>query len=142
MPRPTLRDVHVDQPLSAFSQAYWNDSYIAAQVFPEVRVDNKSDVYFVFDENAFFRRRAKPRAPGTRSQRADYSISTASYLCLSYALAKEIPDEVRDNADAPLRPDFNATEFVSDALMLDQEVRVAQLTTCLLYTSPSPRDRG
>ncbi len=129
MPRPTLRDVHVDQPLSQFSQAYWNDSYIAAQVFPEVRVDNKSDVYFVFDENAFFRRRAKPRAPGTRSQRADYNISTASYLCLSYALAKEIPDEVRDNADSPLRPDFNATEFVSDALMLDQEIRVANLTT-------------
>lgn len=129
MPNPTLRDVHVDQPLSQFSQAYWNDSYIAAQVFPEVRVDNKSDVYFNFDENAFFRRRAKPRAPGTRSQRADYTISTASYLCLSYALAKEIPDEVRDNADAPLRPDFNATEFVADALMLDQEIRVAALTT-------------
>lgn len=129
MSNPTLRDVHVDQPLSQFSQAYWNDSYIAPMIFPEVRVDNKSDVYFKFDENAFFRRRAKPRAPGTRSQRADYAISTASYLCLSYALAKEIPDEVRNNADSPLRPDFNAAEFVTDALMLDQEIRVANLTT-------------
>ena len=127
--RPTLRDVHVDRPLTNVSIAFSNDRYIADQVFPVIPVQNKSDVYFVFDEDSFYRRRAKPRAPGTRSQRMDYTLTTASYNCLSYALAKQIPDEVRNNSDQPLRPDVTATKFVTDALLLDRERRVAELTT-------------
>ena len=129
MPRPTLRDFHVDRALTNMSLAYSNEMYVANQVAPVVPVNYKSDVYFKFDESAFFRRRAKARAPGTRSQRADYSLSTASYICMSYALAKEIPDEVRRNADAPLRPDVTAVNFVTDGLMLDMEKRIADLTT-------------
>lgn len=129
MPRPTLRDVHVDRPLTQLSIAYMNEAYIGEQVFPRVSVNYKSDVFFIFDEGAWFRRRAKPRAPGNRSDRSDYALSTASYICLSYALAKAIPDEVRNNSDAPLRPDITATNFVTDGLLLDQERRIAELTT-------------
>lgn len=129
MTRPTLNDTHIDRAMTNISIAYMNSEYIAGQVFPRVTVNNKSDLYFVFDESSFFRRRAGPRAPRTRSPRADYALTTASYNCLSYALAYEIADEVRRNADAPLRPDINATQFVTDALMLDQEIRVAYLTT-------------
>lgn len=129
MPRPTHNDVHVDRALTNVSQQYKNGVYIAEQVAPIVPVDFKSDLYFSFDESSFFRRRAKPRAPGTRAKRVDYAVSTGSYLCLSYALAKEIPDETRNNADAPLRPEISATNFVTDGLMLDMEARVAAKTT-------------
>jgi hypothetical protein len=37
--------------------------------------------------------------------------------------------EVRNNADSPLRPDIEATEFVTDKLLLGRELRVAALTT-------------
>ncbi len=129
MATPTTRDVHVDQPMTRISIAYRNADYIADQIFPRIPVDKKSDVYFVFDKASWFRNRSDVRAPGTKAPRADYGITTASYLCINDALAKEIADEVRDNADAPLRPDITATQFVTDALLLSQEVRVANLIT-------------
>lgn len=127
--RPTLRDVHVNRPLSNISIGFQNGMYIAQEVLPVVQVEKKSDVYFSFDKASWYRDRAKPRAPGTRAQRGDYAITTASYLCVSDALAKGIPDEVRENVDDPLRPDVEATEFVSDALLLGLEIRVADLVT-------------
>jgi hypothetical protein len=138
MPNPTRRDVHVNQPLTRISIAYRNESYIAEQVFPSVPVTKQSDVYFVFDKQSWFRNRSGPRAPGTRAQRADYGITTASYICVNDALAKEIPDEVRDNADAPLKPDITATQFVTDGLQLALELRVATVVTaCANWASAS-----
>ena len=127
MPRPTVRDVHLEQALTQFSIGYKNETYIAPMVFPNLRVEKQSDYYFVFEKSAWFRDIVAKRAPGTRAARADYQISTASYICVNYALAKAVPDEVRANADNPLRPDTEATEFISDALLRGQEIRVANL---------------
>lgn len=138
MPRPTLRDVHVNRPLSNISIAYRNEVYIAEQIFPLVPVEKKSDVYFLYPKQAWFRDRVQPRAPGTKAMRDDYAVTTASYVCLTYALAKEIPDEVRANADAPIRPDVEATEFVTDGLLLGLERRVATLVTaCANWSAAS-----
>jgi len=140
MARPTVRDVHIDQPLTNISIAYRNDKYIADQIFPIVPVAKKSDVYFVFDKGAWFRDEAQLRSPGTRAQRSDYALTTASYVCLNYALGKPVPDETRDNADAPLRPSIEAAEFVADKLELAMERRVATLITTAANwaTSSSP----
>lgn len=128
MARPTLRDVHpTNQALARISIAYKNQDYIADQVFPTVTVQKKSDYYFRYGKDFWFRDRAKPRAPGARADRADYAIDTASYVCLNYSLAHGIPDEVRDNADAPLQPDVEAAEFISDGLDLSREIRVATI---------------
>lgn len=129
MPRPTRRDVHVNRPLTNVSIAYKNEFYIATEVFPTVTVANQSDVYFTFDKGAWFRLRAGQRAPGDSAPMADYGISNASYICLNYSLAKQVPDEVRDNADTPLRPMVSGTNFVTDGLMLGMEDRVATLVT-------------
>lgn len=129
MPRPTARDVHRDAILTNVSIAYRNSSYIADMVFPVIPVANQSDFYYVFDKGAWFRDRVAVRAPGTRAKRADYAITSASYFCMPYALSKAVPDEVRDNADTPLRPEIEAAEFVTDGLLLGQEIRVADLLT-------------
>jgi len=138
MATPTARDVHVDQPMTRISIAYRNADYIGNQIFPVVPVDKKSDVYFVFDKASWFRNRSSPRSPGAKANRAEYGVTTASYICINDALAKEIQDEVRDNADAPLRPDITATQFVTDALLLGQEIRVATLVTaCANWSNAS-----
>jgi len=129
MPRPTLRDVHVNRPLTNVSIAYRNDEYIGAEVFPIVPVQKKSDLYFVFNKSQWFRLRSGPRPPGREAPVADYSVSTASYICLNDALSYKIADEVRANADQPLRPDVTGTEFVTDGLLLALENRVATLVT-------------
>lgn len=138
MANPSSRDVHVNQPLSRVSIAYRNAAYIADQIFPILSVDKQSDVYWVYDKQSWFRNRSSTRAPGTRANRADYGVTTASYLCINDALAKGITDEVRNNADAPLRPDITATEFVTDGLLLALESRVATIiTACANWSNAS-----
>lgn len=129
MPSPTLRDVHVDSPLTNISVAYMNGNYIGEQIFPRVSVQKKTDLYFVFPKDAWFRDEVAIRAPGTRAHAADYEVTTASYMAVTYALSKLVPDEVRANADTPLRPDVEATEFVTDQLLRAQERRIAALVT-------------
>ena len=129
MANPTANDVHIDGPLANISIAYKNDGYIADQIFPVVPVQKKSDKYFVFEKTAWYRNELSERGPGTEAQEADYGITSASYNCITRALAKLIPDEIRANSDQPLRPDVEATEFVTDKLLLGREMRVAALTT-------------
>ncbi len=129
MPSPTLRDVHIDAPLTNISVAYINTNFIGEQIFPRVPVNKKTDLYFVFPKDAWFRDEVAIRAPGARAHAADYEVTTASYMCITYALSKLVPDEVRANADTPLRPDVEATEFVTNHLLRAQERRIAALVT-------------
>jgi len=129
MSTPTSRDVHIETALSNISVAYHNASYIADQVFPVVPVQKKTDYYWVFPKEAFLRNQVGVRAPGTRAPRADYTLTTASYACVPWAIAKLVPDEVRKNSDNPLQPDVLATEFVTDQLLKAQELRVAAIVT-------------
>ena len=138
MARPTARDSHVDAAMTNISIAYRNTEYIASQVFPIVTVEHKSDNFYVFDKDAWLRDRVQMRAPGTKAARVDYTLSTLSYATMPYALAKAVTDEERMNADEALRPDIDATEFVTDGLELGMEIRVADIVTaCANWASAS-----
>jgi len=67
------------------------------------------------------------RAPGQRAARVDYTLSTGSYACVEYAVAKGVPDELRENADDPLSPEAEAAEFAADNLLRLHEKRVADV---------------
>lgn len=104
MALPTRRDVHIDTALSNISIAYRNENYIGTQVFPAVTVEHRSDEYFVYSKGYWFADEAKVRAPGTRAARGGYAISSCTYTCTESAIGKDVPDEVRDNADDPIKP--------------------------------------
>lgn len=129
MARPTLHDVHVDALMTNISVSYRNEKYLGDQIFPRVPVAHKSDLYWIFPQSYWFTNEVSVRAPGARAKIADYALTTGSYNCTVYAVSKLIADEVRENADAPLRIDLDATEFVTDALLRAQEKRIADLTT-------------
>jgi hypothetical protein len=115
--------------MSNVSIGFGNTQYIADQVFPVVQVLKKSDNYYIFDRSSWFRDDIGPRAPGTRARRVDFTVSSASYICLPYALAKGVTDEERENSDSVFQPDIEATEFVTDKLLLGQEKRVADIVS-------------
>ena len=129
MAMPNTRDVHIDSAMTNISIAYRNAGYIGEQIFPRVPVSKKSDYYFVYPKSYWFTNEVGVRAPGARAKIADYAITTGSYNCVTYAVSKLIADEVRENADTPIRVDIEATEFVTDALLRAQEKRIADLTT-------------
>lgn len=128
MPQPTLTSVHVNAPLSNVSVAYLQKQtdFVASRIFPVIPSDKKSNVYYKYTKDDWFRDEALPRAPGTESAGSGYSVTnTDSYDCVKYAIHKDIPDDVRANADAVLKPDMEASEFVTRRLLLRQEIQWA-----------------
>jgi hypothetical protein len=123
MPQPTSSQVHVDAILTNISVAYLQraENFIADKVFPVVPVDKQSDKYFVYDKNDWLRDEAQVRADGTESVGSGYNISTATYYADVYAIHKDIGDQTRANADAPINVDREATEFVTHRLLLRRE---------------------
>lgn len=123
MAQPTRNDVHANRPLTNVSVAYVarQDIYIANKVFPVVPVDHASDVYFTYTKNDWFRDEAQRRAPATESVGSGYNVNQATYNCDVYAIHKDVPDQVRQNEDNAFNSDRDATEFVTQRLLLRQE---------------------
>jgi len=125
MSQPTQNDVHVNVPLSNFSLFFQQDAegFVADKVFPAVPVDHQSNVYYTYNRGDFNRNTVKKRAAGTESAGDGYGLNaTASYTADVYALHKDIPDQVRANADAMLNPDLEATRFLSNKMMINKEI--------------------
>ena len=123
--KPTVRDVHIDRPLTNVSIAYRNAGYIASDIFPVVPVMHQSDKFYVFDKPYWFSNEAGLRAPGTRGPEVEYSLSSSTYACQPISATKVVADEMVDNADDPLQPQRDATEFATDKVLLYMEYDVA-----------------
>lgn len=111
---PGPGQVHVNRPLTNLAVAYMQmaGNFVASRVFPPVPVQKQSDVYFEIPREAWFRDEFKERAPGAESAGAVYDVETKSYACRVYAMHHDVADQTRSNADDPLDPDRQATEFV------------------------------
>ena len=142
MPQPTSQDVHVDAILSNMSVAYMQEAYafVAGRAFPTVNVQKQTDKYFTYSQSDFFRDQVQRRADGTESAGTGYSLSTATYNAEVYALHKDIGDQTRANADIPLNMDMDATRFLSQQMLIRQEVQWASdaFTTGVWGTDATP----
>ena len=142
MPQPTSTDVHVDAVLTNMSVAYQQEAYafVANRAFPVVNVAKQTDKYFTYSQADFMRDQVQRRADGTESAGTGYSLSTASYSCDVFALHKDIGDQTRANSDNPLNPDMDATRFLSQQMLIRQEVQWAAdaFTTSIWGTDATP----
>jgi len=124
MPQPTLSDVHVNRPLTNISIAFIQaaEDFIADRVFPNVPVTKKSDRYFVYDKDFWFKDEAEKRAPGTESAGTGFEVdNTPNYNADIWALHKDVDDQTRANTDQPLDADRDATMYVTQKLLLRKE---------------------
>jgi hypothetical protein len=126
MGKPLPSDVHIDVALSNLSIKYSNEELVGEKLFPAFNVGKDSGKYYIYGKENLRTYRTK-RAPGTRAASMDWSVSSDSFKCEEYALEHPIADEVRNEADAPLKPESDATEMLTDTIMLDHEVRIAAL---------------
>jgi hypothetical protein len=135
---PTAGDVHVNTPLTNISIAYLQsaDNFVATKVFPNIPVTKQSDRYYTYDRGEFNRDEAEERAPGTESAGGSYSLdNTPTYFCKVYAFHKDVPDQIRGNADAVLNLDNEATEYVTHKALIKREKRfVANYFTDGIWT--------
>lgn len=120
--QPTPGDVHVNVPLTMISIAYLaSQQFIADKVFPIIPVSKQSDKYYKYPKDQWFRTDAQKRPPGATSAGSGYTLETDTYSADVWALHKDVPDQVRANADAMINPDRDATMFVTHQLALRRE---------------------
>lgn len=121
---PSRGDVHVNRPLTNVSLAFIQseDAFVADQVFPGIPSGKRSDLYFTYDRGDFNRDEMQERAPGTESAGGTYAIGDDNYFCRVRAFHRDIPDQLRANADAPLALDREATLFVTHKALIKKEI--------------------
>jgi len=126
--QPARSQVHVDSILTNISVAYIqaHSRFIAQQVFPVVPVSKQSDKFFRYQKDDWFRDEAQRRADATESAGSGYNLYDDRYACDVYAMHKDIGYQARANADAPLDLDSEAAEFVTQRMLLRQEISFVQ----------------
>jgi hypothetical protein len=124
---PEVQQVHIDAALTNVSVAFRNEDYIADLVAPPVPVRKQSDRYYIYDnERERLRQTNDSRAPGAEANEVNFSLSSDSYYCEDHALVSAVPDEERENADPILQPDIDRTEFLTDRILLNREIALAE----------------
>lgn len=122
---PTLKDIRFDPILSNVSVAYKNEDYVAERVLPIVRVAGATGKYFVYDTSNF-RKEVSLRGMGASAREVDYGISqSAAFVIKEHALKEIVPDELVTQAPAPLNPEMDATENVTEKLLVEKEYDLA-----------------
>ena len=124
MPQPTRAQVHVNAPLTNISVAFMQsrDEYIADKVFPVVPVAKQSDRYFKYAKGQWFRSDAQKRGVSQETAGTGYTIdNTPNYFCDVWGLHHDIDDQIRANADAPINLDRDATELVTQQMLIKKE---------------------
>lgn len=130
---PDISTVHIDRALTNLSVAYRNPDFVADMVAPILPVDKRSDKWFVYAPESFLRGSAVDanglalsiRRPTAEAAEVDYTLSTSSFYCEEYAQSHLVPYENVQAADQPLQPFIDATEMLTDRVMLDNEIAVA-----------------
>lgn len=124
-------DWHIDAALSeiAIQFALEPGMYLGPSILPVVGVDKQSDRFYVWDKDYWFRIPQTKRAPGTRANRVETSVSSLAYFAHNYSLEEVVPFEDLSNADVALSLEESAARHVMQALLLDQENRIASLLT-------------
>ena len=124
MPNPTQADLHVNAPLTNVSIAYMQsaDTYIADKVFPLVPVQKQSDIFWKFSKSDWRRTEVRKRAPGTEAPGVGWNMQTDTYYAEQYAVKHDITDEERANADSNFNLERDATEFITNQMLLSRDI--------------------
>ena len=124
-------DWHIDAGMSEMSIQFAMEPgmYLGNTVMPVVPVAKQYDRYYIWDKDYWFKIPDTRRAPATRANQVETSVSSNAYYCHNYALEEKIPFEDLTNADEALALEESTGRHIMQLMMLDQENRIATLLT-------------
>ncbi len=127
------RDVYIDAPLSNVAvMAFSQGTFIGPALFPVVPTPKQSGNYYVITDADWLRLpQSTTRAPKTAPRRVSFSVSSAQFNAINYALAGDNSIEDLSNADNAIRLRLNTARFVVSQLAGDMEVRIANKVTSI-----------
>lgn len=125
----TGRNLHVDAVLSNIVIGRRPSGFIADQLVPVLNVGKQSDLYY--KTHYLLNRQYVPnltaRAPGTEAKKVGYAVSSDTYFAKNYALGDDLVVEDEVNADEALQWATLKAQNLTDRMLIDYEMRVAEL---------------
>lgn len=122
--------VHDDAVLTEISLAYENNAFVGENLAPAVTVKKQTDKYKWFGREGWIPETSDVRAPGTVANEIEgLEVSKDQYYATEHALQVPVTDEERQNADSPLSPDADATELVTNKILLGRELIIKNMVT-------------
>jgi hypothetical protein len=85
-------------------------------------VKKQSDLYWKYSKSDWRRTDVKRRAPSTESPGVGWNVTTDQYFAHVYAVHKDVDDQLRSNADSNFNLDRDATEFITNQLLLRRDL--------------------
>ena len=125
---PTMQNAHVDRALTNISVSYLQDAkaFIADKVFPIIPVKRQSDIFYTYSKADFMRDEAQVRGAASESAGGDYGVEASDpYYCRKHSFHKDVTPEERVNYDEPLDADKDATDFVTQKMLIRREMQWA-----------------
>jgi Phage major capsid protein E len=125
MTQPVGGDLHVDRVLTQFSVAWTQttNDFISSKVFPRLPVDKRTDMYKVYNRGAWRTDQGvAKRAPGTESRAISWNYTHETYFVDPYAVHVDLDDQTMAEADNPLELPKEATELITQRLLLHKEL--------------------
>ena len=127
MPEITVADVHVDRLITDLSVDWVQaaDRYVSPFVFPIVPVNNRSDLFLIWDRGSMLRNEMSVRPIGERPRQVKRTSTTGTYLCEERALEYPLDDRFRANRDEPFDDDIGAAKYLTAQAWIDADSRWA-----------------
>ncbi len=130
--------LHLDTMLSNISMGWDNpQQFVASMLFPTVAVGKQSDKYYVFNRDLWGRVMDDIRTPGSEANELPpMTLSRDQYFIEEHSLEDVVADEEVENADNPLTPMSDATERLTNTILLNREnIQMTMATTAANYAT-------
>jgi len=118
-------NLHINKALTNVSIQYRNNEFIGSMIMKDIPVAKESDVYYIYAKD--MRMAETLRANKSASKQITWGVSTTSYSLDEHAISDVVTDRDRKNADSPINMDIDATEFLTDKILMRQEKDFADL---------------
>jgi hypothetical protein len=112
--------LHIDKALTNVSVQFRNADFVAADIFPEVPVNDQSDKYFVYGKENLKAYEDLVEARVSTNE-VQMSRSANSYYCNGHGLRSAIGDEDRGNDDLGSL-EIDATTNLTENILLNREI--------------------
>ncbi len=116
-------NVRDDKFLTNLAVRYVNNEFVGGQYLPEYGVAKESDKYRIFRKDGFFKGAPK-KADGAITEEATLIYDEATYSTYERAIKDIVTDRAVQNADAPVRPKIDAVNFLTEKVLLSQEIDI------------------
>lgn len=128
--------IHNDKILTQLSIKYENAEFTGKMFLPDMTVAKETDKYKIYNRDGFFKGAPK-KADGAITEQATLSYDEGTYACYERAIKDIVTDRAVQNADAPIQPKADTTEFLTEKVALSEELDV-----WILLTSTSGLDQA